>query len=374
MIPAKLIAEYFYEFKKVSFQGIGTLERKHIPAKVDMADKVLVPPKVYIEFSKEVSNTNEFIRYLCVTQNITEKEAQLKVEQFVTQLKTILESKQEYVLDKLGKFKYNPKSQEITFEQSPDAFEDNPFYFGLGEAHFLPTTNSTLKPAEKSKQQNLHTDIQKVGSNFKKDNTQVSKITAQELKKSLEAIEKEENKKQTPQSKKRVFILSIATTIFTFFITLVFGLSYFFPSLDVLHVYHHKKRDTVHIQKKTVLSDTIQHIVQESTTLQHKTDEVKSDTHSTHNAPTHSSIVNEASSQTRGSYYIVVASFTSVDLAQQHLEKWKSKGFNANLLTSPQNNRYRLSISQCDNEQEALNRLSELKSKTGKSDLWILYQ
>lgn len=373
MIPPKLIAEYFYEFKKVSFEGIGTLERKHKSAKADMADKLFVPPTAYIEFSPEVSNSDAFIRYISVTQNLTQKEAELKIQQFITQLKAVLEGKGEYPLDKLGKFLYNKNTKQITFEQNPDAFANSPFYYGLGEAHFLPVSRGTLTSSEKN--ETPKEEIQKVGSNFSKNSNTVAKITAQELKKSLEVIEKKEEQEKTEKkSSKKMLIIGISTGIIFLFIILVFGLSYFFPSLDALHVYH-KKHDSLKSKNNTTHQDSIQHQTHKDT-LQHKNNtKVQEEVHNntTSNAPTNSSIVNEATGNT-GSYYIIVASFINPDIANQHLNTWRSKGFDAHVTTSHQGNKYRLYIHQSDKEQDALNSLTEFKSKTGKSDLWILYQ
>jgi len=374
MIPPKLIAEYFYEFKKVSFEGIGTLERKHKPAKADMADKIFVPPTAYIEFSNQVTGSDAFVRYISVTQNITEKEAQVKIQQFVTQLKTVLETKHEYPLDKLGKFKYNPNTKQITFEQNPDAFSDSPFYFGLGEAHFLPVSHATLTGQTTTEKKELpKEEVQKAGSNFNKSTTNIAKITAQELKKSLEAIEKKEEEEKTEKkSSKKMLIIGISTGIISLFIILVFGLSYFFPSLDALHVYH-KKHDSLKNKNNLTVKDTTQHQTHKDT-LQHqnKTKENHTNTQIS-NAPTDRSIVNEATGNS-GMYYIIVASFTNSDIANQHLNIWRSKGFDAQIATSHQGNKYRLYVHQSDKEQEVLTQLAELKKKTGKSDLWILYQ
>jgi cell division septation protein DedD/nucleoid DNA-binding protein len=373
MIPPKLIAEYFYEFKKVSFEGIGTLERKHKSAKVDMADKVFVPPTAYIEFNHEVSGSDAFVKYISVTQNLTEKEAQLKIQQFVTQLKAVLETKNEYSLDKLGKFLYNKNTKQITFQQNPDAFANSPFYFGLGEAHFLPVSRGTLSGSDKNEVKKE--EIQKAGSNFNKNATNVAKITAQELKKSLEAIEKKEEEEKTEKkSSKRMLIIGISTGIISLFIVLVFGLSYFFPSLDALHVYHNKtKQDSVKSKSHLTVQDSTHHQTQQDTAKhENKTHETHTDTHKS-NTPTDPSIVNESTGNS-GAYYIIVASFTNTDIANQHLNMWRNKGFDAHIATSHQGNKYRLYVHQSDKEQDALTSLTQFKSKIGRSDLWILYQ
>lgn len=372
MIPPKLIAEYFYEFKKVSFEGIGTLERKHKPAKVDMADKFFVPPTAYIEFTTEVSNSDAFVKYIAVTQNLTQKEAELKIQQFVTQLKAVLESKGVYPLDKLGRLLYDKTTKKITFEQNPDAFADSPFYFGLGEAHFLPVSRAALTGSEKNEIKKE--EIQKVGSNFNRNSSNVVKITAQELKKSLEDSEKKEEEKTEKKSSKKMLIIGISTGIISLFIILVFGLSYFLPSLDALHVYH-KKQDTTTKNKNQIShQDTAQHHSHKDTTQhQNNVQENHTQNHNITNTPTDPNIVNEAVSGS-GMYYIIVASFTNPNTANQHLATWRNKGFDAHITTSHQGNKYRLYIHQCDKEQDALNNLAELKSKTGKSDLWILYQ
>lgn len=374
MIPPKLIAEYFYEFQKVSFDGIGTLERKHKSAKADVADKVFVPPTAYIEFTPEVSNSDAFVKYIAVTQNLTQKEAELKIQQFVTQLKAVLESKQEYPLDKLGKFLYDKNTKKITFEQNPDAFVDSPFYFGLGEAHFLPVSHGKLSGSEKK--ESSKQEIEKIGSNFVKNTANVPKITAQELKQSLEAIEKKEEEQKNEQSSpsKKMLIIGISMGIIAFFIVLVFGLSYFFPSLDALHVYH-KKRDSNKVENKVVQQDSVQHSHKDTTLHPNKEPQNSTETHnlSVGNAPTHSNIVNEATGNT-GTYHIIAASFASVDIASSHVTEWQAKGYNAQTVPSRNGNKYRLSIYQTDKEQDALNTLTEYKTKTGKSDLWILYQ
>ncbi|MCS7027304.1 MAG: SPOR domain-containing protein [Bacteroidia bacterium] len=373
MIPAKLIAEYFYEFKKVSFEGIGTLERKHTPAKLDVAAKVFIPPKMYIEFSKEVTNSKDFIRYLCITQNITEKQAQIKVEKFISELKAVLETQYEYQLDKLGKFKYNPDTKEISFEQNPDAFADNPLYFGLGEAHFISSTRSTLTPQNSSeKKQKPTEEAQKIGSQSI-TTTQPAKITAQELKMSLaEMEEKEKIQKEQQKKVEAPVLIPIVLTVgmgLLFVSIFMFGLSYFFPSLDALHIYHHTKIDSA--KNQAVYLDTTKSTVHKDST-QKVSIENQTPTPPTSNLPTRSDIVNEAGNA-NGSYYIIAGSFTSFETANKQIEKWRNKGFEAHLLVSPQG-RYRLYLSQTNNEQDAVNMLAELKSKTGKKDLWILYQ
>lgn len=377
MIPPKLIAEYFYEFKKVSFEGIGTLERKHKPAKVEMADKLFTPPTAYIEFTNQVSESDAFVKYISITQNITQKEAEVKIKQFVDQLKSILETKHEYSLDKLGKFKYNPQTKQIAFEQNPDAFADSPFYYGLGEAHFLPVSRGTLTAqSETDKNKTLQSETQKVGSNFNKSSTNAPKITAQELKKSLEAIEKkEEEEKIEKKSSKKMLIIGISAGIISLFIILVFGLSYFFPSLDALHVYHKKQDTTQHKNAKdTVVSkDTTQHKNHNDSTLHHNSTKNNTHTEHTSNLPTDPSIVNESIGGS-GMYYIVVASFTNPEVGNQSLEVWRKKGFDAHIVTAHKGNKYRLYVHQCEKEQDALHSLSEFKTQTGRSDLWILYQ
>jgi len=114
----ELICSYVIQKGECTLPHIGILQREIVPAKLDIANKQIVPPSTNVTFTENHSaNSPELPYYVSSKKNITVYEAQQKVDEYCQEIKNKINSGERVELGIIGWFQKDSHGK-IDFEPS----------------------------------------------------------------------------------------------------------------------------------------------------------------------------------------------------------------------------------------------------------------
>ena len=141
----QLIAELLYEYDTVSIPKFGGLTTAYRAAEIDQVAGKLQPPTKELSFNENiVVNDGLLLGQLQERYELTQADAEVKLNLFVEQLKGRIDRGEEVSFQNLGKF-YVGSDQAVKFV--PNATNFNTDAYGLPEVKFYPVTKAGVKPA-----------------------------------------------------------------------------------------------------------------------------------------------------------------------------------------------------------------------------------
>lgn len=360
------IKEFLLLNESVIIPDFGQLKSKYESAEIDTKRSTIMPPKKVISFDSTVRvDDGALVNYISVQESITKTEAKDLIFKFVTETFVSTEQGGKVTIDEVGIFS-NDKKKNLIFEPFENANLLDEAY-GLQDVK-LQTTDSTAKKI--------------ILSTATATETKVTKKTTLKTTESTAKIEKKSNSKL-------YIILGVAALLV---IGLVFW-SYKTGLFDNAKTYvadltDFKKSDTQTEKIPVEANETGDNIDVNTEVTKQDTEVEETGTSESENIEKNKletekqAAVAEKTDQeeekyveprvkadSKKTFHIIVGSYSAYEAAQKVAAKYKTQGYNSEVLEK-ENDVYRVTLGSYKYKEEALKNLEQFK-KT-ESGIWIL--
>ncbi len=112
------LKELLFSNDIVALPGLGCFLTERKPAQISIANNKILPPSKTITFNEKlhVGDGHNFIKTISEAENITETEAQNRLFSYAGQVKYILNTEKQYIIEEVGRL-YTNKDGSLAFEQ-----------------------------------------------------------------------------------------------------------------------------------------------------------------------------------------------------------------------------------------------------------------
>jgi hypothetical protein len=116
----QVLNAYLFQHRSISIPGLGTIYLETLPASVDVADRVMLPPAYQFRFDKYFDAPDrEFFSYIAIHRNILDYEAIKWYNEFSLDLRNRIRAEEQVHWEGLG-FLKKDENGGVTFEAEPE--------------------------------------------------------------------------------------------------------------------------------------------------------------------------------------------------------------------------------------------------------------
>ncbi len=360
----KNIIQYLKSENSLYINDLGLIKKVYVEAKVD--NNVIFPPHFNLELNEsKAGNGFAFVLFLSKNELLRIVEADMKIKEWLEELKKMIDTQGEAICEGLGTFfkmndKLNLKSEIIP--------ELNIEFEGMEPISLLQTTITDSSISEEKTETDTDTQTQTpVVEDIKEE---VIETTPTE-----EDIDKED---EAPKKRKTKKTLGILLFIFIILGTILFLFFLFRDNIELQWQHYQWKKE----KENSMLVDTIAHDsdikdnlivedINETIVENFETDTViiEKEDDILINEKIESSDKRDFAKITfeQGNYYVIAGSFDTEKRATEHALLKEKQGFSPKLLYQSGTRKIRICIQMYSSEDEALSFI-----QNSKGDYWIL--
>lgn len=361
----KNIIQYLKNENSLYINDLGLIEKVYVEAKVD--NNVIFPPHFNLELNEsKVGNGFAFVLFLSKNELLRIVEADMKIKEWLEELKKMIDTQGEAICEGLGTFfkmndKLNLKSELIS--------ELNIEFEGMEPISLPQTTIIDSSISEEKIETDIDTQTQTPVVEDIKEEVVETTLTEEDIDKEDEAPKKRKTKKT----------LGILLFIFIILGTILFLFFLFRDNIELQWQHYQwkkEKENSMLVDTDTIAHDTdikdnltiedINETIAENfeidTVIIEKEDEV---------------LINEKIESAKrefakitfeqGNYYVIAGSFDTEKRAIEHALLKEKQGFSPKLLYQNGTRKIRICIQIYSSEEEALSFI-----QNSKGDYWIL--